>query len=279
MAERLDAVRDERDALRRQLDTLGGVDDRPGPGEGDPDPGAVRPTRDLTHSEATEETAVFVRYDSQGGVTLSDVHSGDGDRESLQGNLQLEVYGGFDGSVDVKVDGQPYEAFVEDTLLHEFVEWVLTALPFEIRETGNKESLSGLYDALPSIDHADLDASVETADSTESFEVVFRDQRGQPLLVAAIDGDREPVRETQMEQLVTAAEQAKTATDLLAGAFLVTRGYFDGGALDIADEATQGRLLSRNKKKSFVNISRNRGYHLCLVEAREGSPHLTVPDL
>jgi hypothetical protein len=279
LAERLDAVRDERDALRRQLDTLGGVDDRPGPGEGDPDPGAVRPTRDLTHSEATEETAVFVRYDSQGGVTLSDVHSGDGDRESLQGNLQLEVYGGFDGSVDVEVDGQPYEAFVEDTLLHEFVEWVLTALPFEIRETGNKESLSGLYDALPSIDHADLDASVETADSTESFEVVFRDQRGQPLLVAAIDGDREPVRETQMEQLVTTAEQARTATDLLAGAFLVTRGYFDGGALDIADEATQGRLLSRNKKKSFVNISRNRGYHLCLVEAREGSPHLTVPDL
>jgi hypothetical protein len=276
LAKRLDAVRDERDALRRQLDTLGEVDDRPGP-EGDPHPEATGPTRDLTHSEAVEETAVFVRYESRGGVTLSDVHSGDSNRGSFRENLQLEVYGGFDGSVNV--EGEPYEAFVESSLPYEFVEWVLTTLPFEIRETGNRASLSGLYDALPSIDHADLDASVGTADSTESFEVVFRDQRGQPLLVAAIDDDREPVGETQMEQLVTAARQARTATDSLAGAFLVTRGYFDGGALDIVDEATQGRLLSRNKKKSFVNISRNRGYHLCLVEAREGSPRLTVPDI
>jgi len=277
LAERLDAVREERDALRRQLDTLGGGGDSPAPGDGDPDPGVVGSTRDLTHSEAVEETAVFVRYDSQGDVRLGDVHSGDGDRGSLRGNLQLEVYGGFDGPVTV--EGEPYEAFVERTLPYEFVEWVLTALPFEIRETGNRKSLSGLYDALPSIDHADLDAAVERADSTESFEVVFRDQRGQPLLVATIDSDREPVGAAELEQLVAAAERVGTETDSLAGAFHVTRGYFDGGALDVADEATQGRLLSRNRQKSFVSLSRKRGYHLCLVEAREGSPHLTVPEL
>jgi hypothetical protein len=263
--------------LRRQLDTLGGGGDSPAPGDGDPDPGVVGSTRDLTHSEAVEETAVFVRYDSQGDVRLGDVHSGDGDRGSLRGNLQLEVYGGFDGPVTV--EGEPYEAFIERTLPYEFVEWVLTALPFEIRETGNRKSLSGLYDALPSIDHADLDAAVERADSTESFEVVFRDQRGQPLLVATIDSDREPVGAAELEQLVAAAERVGTETDSLAGAFHVTRGYFDGGALDVADEATQGRLLSRNRQKSFVSLSRKRGYHLCLVEAREGSPHLTVPEL
>ena len=276
LKKRLEAVRDERDALRRQLDTLDGGGNRPVPGDSvsDPETGS---TRDLTRGEAIEGTAVFVRYGSQGDVTLDDVHSGDGDRRSLQENLRLEVYSEFDGSVSV--EGQPYEAFVESSLPYEFVEWVLTVLPFEIGETGNKASLSGLYDTLPSIDRADLDASVETADGTASFEVVFRDQRGQPLLVATTDSDREPVGETELEQLVAAAKQVGAATDSLAGAFFVTRGYFDGGALDIADEATQGRLLSRNKQKSFVSLSRKRGYHLCLVEAREGSPHLTVPEL
>ncbi|ERH10621.1 MAG: hypothetical protein J07HX64_02398 [halophilic archaeon J07HX64] len=270
LRERLDATREERDALRRQLDTL----DR---GGNEPDPVAAESTRELTGSEAVEETAVFVRYSSQGGVTLSDIQTGDGDRASLRANLQLEVYGGFDGPVSV--EGQPYETFVASTIPYEFVEWVLTTLPFEITETGNRKSLSRMHDALPSIDRADLDTSVETADGTESFDVVFRDQRGRPLFVATVDSDRDPVREAEMEQLVTAAKRTGNSTDSLAGVFLVTPSYFESEALDIAEEATQGRLDSQSSQKSLVNLSRDRGYHLCLVEAREGSPYLTVPEL
>ena len=59
----------------------------------------------------------------------------------------------------------------------------------------------------------------------------------------------------------------------------MTTSFFEPGALETASEATRGGLLSRNKRKSFVNLSRKRGYHLCLVEARSENFTLTVPEL
>jgi archaellum component FlaC len=287
LQEQLQTVREERDDLQEQLqavseerdEQLGGGDhDGPVPAAGaEGDASDDGPVRELPPRDALTETVVFVRYRSQGDVTLKNAHAGDGDQQSLAANLQLEVYGGFEGSVEV--EGQPYETFVEETLAYEFVEWTVTDLPFEIRATGNRTALKGLYDALPAVDHADLQGSVDLAEESEPFDIVLRDQRERPLLVATIDSSRNPVTGDQMEQFVTAVERVGQAEDSLQGAFLVGRSYFDGNALDIADEATKGRLLSRDKRKSFVSISRKQGYHLCLVEAREGSLHLAVPEL
>jgi len=49
--------------------------------------------------------------------------------------------------------------------------------------------------------------------------------------------------------------------------------------LETVAEATRSGILSRDKRKSFVNLSRKRGYHLCLVEARNENFHLEVPEL
>ena len=82
-----------------------------------------------------------------------------------------------------------------------------------------------------------------------------------------------------MERLITSAERVGQSSGGFSGAFLVTESFFDPGALEIASDATQGGLLSRDKRKSFVNLSRKRGYHLCLVEARNENFHLAVPEL
>jgi hypothetical protein len=59
----------------------------------------------------------------------------------------------------------------------------------------------------------------------------------------------------------------------------VTASFFEPNALETASEATSGGLLSRDKRESFVRLGRKQGYHLCLVEAREGKFHLAVPEL
>lgn len=272
LREQLKTVQQERDDLHEQLEAVRGAQPvRQGETE------EAGPEQELTPVNAVRKTAIFIRYKTKGDVTLKDAHNGNGDQESLRENLQLEVYGGFDGGVTV--DGHPYETYIEATLAYEFVNWVVGDLPFEIRATGNQKGLKGLYDAIPSVDHADLQGSVDIEGDPEQFDVVFRDQREHPLLVATIDTSRDPVTGDQMEQLVTAARRVRATGDSLQAAFLVTRSYFGGGALTIADEAAQGRLLSRDKRKSFVRLSRKQGYHLCLVEAREGSPHLALPEL
>ncbi|TKX77227.1 hypothetical protein EXE53_27735, partial [Halorubrum sp. SD626R] len=62
-------------------------------------------------------------------------------------------------------------------------------------------------------------------------------------------------------------------------AFAGTESFFEPGALETAGDAVGGGLFSRSKRASFVKLSRKRGYHLCLVEARDGGFHMTVPDL
>jgi len=270
----------ERDDLREQLADVRAERDELAATLQERTDSEVRTGQEVTPQAARSAAVVFVRYRSQGGVTLKTVHDGGGDRERLRENLRLEVYSGFEEPT--VVEGQPYEAFVEDTTAYQFLEWLVADLPFEIRETGNQKALRGLYDALPQIDRADLNSAVAVASDGEesaTFDLVLRDRRERPLLVANINESRNPVTRTQMEQLVTAAEQVDTAAGSLQAAVLVTRSYFDGEALELADEATKGRLLSRNKHRSFVSRSRNQGYHLCLVEAREGSPHLVMPEL
>ncbi len=233
--------------------------------------------RDISPAQARDATVVFVRYRSPSAGTLKDAHAGEINRETLRENRQLEIYAGFEQPVTV--DGTPYKEFIMGTLGYRFLDWLTGDLLFEIRETGNQKALAGLYDAIPRIDRVEFGGTISGEDQRATFDIVARDRREQPLLVANLDREKGPVSTPKTEQLATAVETASAAHPTITGAFLVTEQFFDVGALDAVDDATKSGLLSRESKKSFVNLSRNAGYHLCLVEAREAIPHLIVPEL
>ena len=277
LEEELQSVTADRDELAVEVERLETELERPdGPGAG------ADAERRLGPEEALEATDIFVRYRSKGDATLAKARDGGGRREDLVGNLLLETHTQFDAGA-AAVDGRDYGEFLEDTVEHQFLEWLTEDLVFEIRETGNADPLATLYGALPEIDRVELRASVDldTADDreTEQFDLVCRDRMGDPLAVVDFNDSREAATESMMEDLVTAAERVGRASDGLAAAFLVTTSFFEPGALETASEATRGGLLNRSKHKSFVNLSRKRGYHLCLVEARGGKFNLTVPEL
>ena len=240
----------------------------------------------LTAAEALDGTDLFVRYRSKDGTTLTDAHGGDGRREDVTENLRLEQHTQFDAS-EVSVDGQDYDAFIQGRVEYQFVTWLVEDLLFEVRDTGGADGLVDLYDALPDVDRAELNGTVAvryTEDGAEqrdqeTFDIVLRDRMGDPLFVANLNDSRQGASEGMMERLITAAERVGGSKDTLAGAFLVTESFFEPEALETAAEATKGGLLSRDKRRSFVNLSRKRGYHLCLVEARNQNFNLAVPEL
>jgi hypothetical protein len=278
----LDAVREERDELASEVERLEAELDRLKDEFG----AATGREERITPQEALAGTDIFVRYRSKGDATLEKAHEGNVLQEDVVDNLVLEKHTQFDAD-GVAVGGQSYGEFLEETVEYQFVEWVAEHLLFEIRDTGHRDALKTLYDALPNIDRAELHGTVEMVSiedgqetkATEQFDIVYRDRMGDPLLVANINDSREAATQSMMERLVTAAERVGSAGEDFAAAFLVTTSFFEPGALETASEATRGGLLSRNKRKSFVNLSRKRGYHLCLVEARSENFTLTVPEL
>jgi hypothetical protein len=144
-----------------------------------------------------------------------------------------------------------------------------------------------LYQALPDADRVELDGQVsivrmegdEEHRSTATFDVVLRDRMGNPLLVANLDDTRSAADQATMESLVETAEQVGQTSESLAAAFYVTSSFFEPDALETAADATGSGILSRDNRKSLVKLSRKRGFHLCLVEARSGTFHLAVPEL
>jgi hypothetical protein len=108
---------------------------------------------------------------------------------------------------------------------------------------------------------------------------VLRDRMGNPLVVANVNDSRDAATEGMMVQLNEDAQAVKKRHDEFCSAFMVTTSFFEPGALETAAEATSGSLLSRDSRKSFVKLSRKRGYHLCLVETRSGNFHINVPEL
>ncbi len=278
----LDAVRAERDDLAAEVERLetelGRLEEELG-AKTDAD-------RRITASEALAGTDIFVRYRSKGKATLKKAHSGSTRKDEVNENIRLEKHTQFDAST-VAVGGQTYEEFLEGTLEFQFVQWAVRELLFEIRDTGHEKALADLYDVLPLVDRAELAGVIDVTytedgqetQSQESFDVVLRDRMGNPLLAANLNDSREATTEAMMERLITSAERVGQSSEEFSGAFLVTESFFDPGALEVTSEATQGGLLSRDKRKSFVNLSRKRGYHLCLVEARSEEFHLAVPEL
>ncbi|MEF8863398.1 MAG: hypothetical protein V5A40_16840, partial [Haloarculaceae archaeon] len=238
-------------------------------------------TREVPPAEALSGTSVLVRYRSKSEPTLADAHSGGAKREALAGNLVLEPHPSFDTD-GVSVSGRTFDAFLESTQAYTFLRWLVEDFLYEIRDTGSTSALRPLYDALPTLDRVEFDATMtlEGVDrETARFDLVGRDRRGNPLLVALLEDDRAPTNAATMGEFLRDATVAAESHGSLAGAFAVTASYFEPEALETAEQATGGSLLSRSKRKSFVKTSRKGGYHLCLVEDREESFYLSEPDL
>jgi hypothetical protein len=240
----------------------------------------------LTPGEAIDGTNLFVRYHSKGEATLAKAQSGSADRAAVEENLRLEYHTQFDAA-DAVVDGAEFETFLQESIHYRFVNWLVRELLYEIRDTGHANPMSVLYEALPEVDRAELNGNVSVVYTEngkehreqEQFDVVVRDRMGNPLVVANINDSREPATNGQMTDIVQTAERVGNSSGSLAGAFLVTSSFFEPEALETAEEATSSGLFSRDKRKSFVNLSRKDGYHLCLLEARNNEFHLAVPEL
>jgi len=299
----LETVRDERDALQSERDVLQSerdelaaeLDEREAELQrvrGELNEleaelgGASDAEQRLSPAEALDGTNLFVRYESKGKATLESAHGGSASREEVDENLNLELHTQFDAA-SATVGSQPYEPFLRGTLQYRFVDWVVGELLWEIRDTGKAAALEGLYDAIPQIDRAELDGTVTvefTEDgqqrrSEESFDIVLRDRMGNPLVVANLNDSRQAASQEMMNTLVTAGSRVAESSPSLAAAVFVTSSFFEPGALETAADATSGSLLSRDKRESFVKLSRKQGYHLCLTEAREEQFHLAVPEL
>lgn len=240
--------------------------------------------RAVSPSRALAGTNLFVRYDSKGAGTLEKAHAGHASGEEVDENLRLEVHTEFDDD-DAVVDGRPYEEWLRDSIEYGFVAWVVRTLLYEIQDTGNVSAMRDLYDAIPKIDRAELDGAVDLVDQQgkkseeRTFDVVLRDRMGDPLVVANVTDSREATNESMLDGLVEGSSQVADQHDGLAAAFHVTASFFEPGALEAVADATGGGLLSRGKQKSFVKMARKRGFHLCLVESRDGEFHVNVPEL
>jgi len=244
---------------------------------------AVDAERDLNPQQALDGTNLFVRYGSKGKGTLADAASGEATREDVNANLKLEHHTQFDAD-EVAVDGEAFESFLHGSMEYRFVDWLVSDLLYEIMDTGRERGMKDVFEAIPEIDRIELRGMVTAADEAgetyeESFDVVLRDRMGNPLVVANLNDSRDPATGEMLGSLVDAGSAVGQANDELSGAFQVTKSFFEPAALETTEDATSGGLLSRDKRESFVKLSRKRGYPLCLVESRDGEFHLNVPEL
>ncbi|WP_266076467.1 DUF7527 domain-containing protein [Haladaptatus caseinilyticus] len=266
-----DRLQNELDELRTELESV--RQNSPG----------VAAERQITPQQAFSETNLFVRYGSKGKGTLADAAAGEADRGAVESNLKLEHHTQFDVE-GITVDGKEYETFLHESMEYQFVSWLVVDLLYEIVDTDHQRGLKDLFDAIQEIDRAELHGvlAAENEDGEERemrFDVILRDRMGNPLIVANINDSRDPATGEMLGSLVDASSDVATANNELSAAFQVTRSFFEPAALETTEDATSGGLLTREKRESFVKLSRKRGYHLCLVESRNGEFHLTVPEL
>ncbi|MFB6270707.1 MAG: hypothetical protein ABEH83_12225, partial [Halobacterium sp.] len=276
---RVESLETERDDLQAEVDELQAALDAAESNDGTDERAAGT---ELTPEAALSGTNLFVRYHSKGKPTLDGLDA-DTDPDAVNDNLRIDHHTQFDAA-DATVDGEDFEAFLEASAAYRFVSWAVRELPYEIRDAGHANGLADLYDAIPDVDRAELDGTVEVDGEdgpvTQTFDVVLRDRMGNPLVVAELNAEREPVTGHEMDDLVDAATAVREGADELAAAMYVTASFFEPAALETAAEETGGGgFLSRSDKESFVNVGRKSGYHLCLVEDRNDAFHVTVPEL
>jgi len=245
------------------------------------------PARTLDAAEALVGTNLFVRYEDRADGTLEDAVSGSLAPDDLRQNLRLDYHTEFE-TEGAHVDDQPFETFLRATPEHRFTQWLLLSLASEIRRADARTELTKLYDAIEDVDRIDLHGTVDVSPDdaeesepapTETFDVVFRDKMGNPVFVATFDDSRDPTRASPIQSLVENAKPVSDALPSFAAAFAVTTSFFEADAMEAAVDATRGGLFSRSSRRSYVKRSRKTGFHLCLVEARDGDFFLTVPEL
>ncbi len=248
-------------------------------------PAVDSPDTELAPQSALEQTNLFVRYDSKGDPTLGDVLDDPVDRMDLEANLRLEHSTQFDAA-NTTVAGEPFRAFLEETLEFRFAEWLLQTLIYEIKETNNEDGLRDLYRLIPEIDRIQFygevaleSTSPETEGESMPFDVIARGQMGDPLLVATIEASNDPVTDPTIADLHESTAAAVRSHPSIGAAFAVTASFFEPEALQATAELTGSGLLSFDARRSHVKVTRTEGYHLCLVEVRGQRHHLTVPEL
>lgn len=302
LVEKAEELEAERDRLRSENDELSSTVDRlqsrieeletelereraRAQDTGNAESGGAGGGTQFSAQQALSGTNLFVRYASKSQPTLEKAHDGAADRNDVASNLQLEHHTQFD-SADAVVDGEPFADFLASSMEYRFVDWLTEMVLYEIRDTGNADGLGDLYDAIPRIDRAELDATISLEDDdTEdvpdevTFDIVAFDKMGNPLVLVTLNDSREPASEELLADLEEAASAVKANYPDLAAAIAVTSSYFEPGALEVAEQATSGGFLSRGSKLSYVNLSRKEGYHLCLVESRSEGFHMNVPEL
>ncbi|MFB6178509.1 MAG: hypothetical protein ABEI77_02155 [Halorientalis sp.] len=279
----LEDVRAERDELQERIERLERRVNELRTEEGGE---SIADRRRMSPGEVIDGTNLFVRYGSKGAATLEAAYNGNAEPTAVNDNLDIQHHTQFEAD-DVAVNGEPFAEFLHGTLQYQFVEWMVRVLPYEVRDTGHQGGLSDLYEALPEIDRAELNGTISVVfeedgqeqRSQERFDVVLRDRMGNPLAVANMNESRQPASQSMMESLITASQRVGESKESLAGAFLVTSSFFEPEAMEAAKEATGSGLLSRDKRESFVKLSRKDGYHLCLVQYLDGQFELSVPEL
>ena len=291
----VEELRDQVESLSAEWDKLAEERDRTTKQRGETEsPGEIESTGEfladqtggeetLSRRKAFAEADVFVRYDSRSRPTLADAHGGDASLEAVSENRQLEIHTRFDANA-VTVDGEPLESFLQDTLAYRFVAWFTGEFLFEIRDSGNETALRDLYDAIPKVDRAEFDETVDgRGDGGEEpgtvFDIVFRSKTGEPLFLVDVDEGRDPTHGRLMSELIDRSTHVVQAGHSVAGVFLITASFFEAEAHETVRDATKSGFLDRDSRASFVKISRNDGYHACLVEARDDGFHLSRPDL
>ncbi|MFB6267446.1 MAG: hypothetical protein ABEI31_07285 [Halodesulfurarchaeum sp.] len=276
---RLEALKAERDDLEERVSNLESALQRT-----KSEAGVTPGTTDMEPAEALSGTNLFVRYESKGKATLESLSSGQVDPEAVNANLRLEHHTQFEDE-NVSVGGEDFETFLTGSSPYRFVTWLVEEFPYELLESNGRSALADLYEAIPAIDRVEFDGevTVTTQDGesrTETFDVVVRDRMGDPLAVAELNDERDPVRGDEMADLIAAAETVGSGEGSLAGAFYVTASFFEPEALENAEAAaSSGGFFSRSDRASYVKTGRKQGFHLCLVEDREDTFHLTVPEL
>jgi len=240
----------------------------------------------VSRAEALRGAHVLVRYEQASGPTLTKARDGQVGRPEVNDNLRLEYHHTRFDADDAVVDGEGFSTFLTSTTQYRFVSWVVQELMYDLAETGNRDALERLYDAIPESNRAEFEGGVTVpVDDGEgheslSFDVVIRDRMGNPLVVADLNTSRDAATKEQMSELVEKARKVAAFKEPFAGAFLVTASFFDPAALETADAATEdGGLLGGSGRRSYVKLSRRNGFHLCLVETRDGAFHINVPEL
>ncbi|MFB6112363.1 MAG: hypothetical protein ABEJ35_07500 [Halobacteriaceae archaeon] len=196
-------------------------------------------TTQMDPATALAETEVFVRYETKADPTLKDV-TDDADQATVAANVGLEMHTRFDPAA-VQVQGDSVREFLEGTDQWRLAEWLVTTLPFEIRDSENTTALAALYEALPQVDRCEFATSLADDDATAGeYDVVCRDRTGSPLIVADIHAQRAPVDGAAVETFVEKTSDQHERTPSVVAGLIVTRSFFAPDALTAADSATGG---------------------------------------